>query len=95
MKSDVKKYIAILENLCVEPESGKEARLDADELDAVLYAINVLKSNREDSYGKFCGKCKYKNGNIGRPKEGVFWCDKHHYMTGHYSCCTDFDAGEN
>ena len=88
---DTKKCIDILEALCVEPDPGKEARLDADELDAVLYAINELKKSTEESYGKFCAKCKYHNSSIGRPKEGVFWCDKWHYMTGHYSRCKDFE----
>ena len=43
MTDENKKTISTLEALCVEPEAGEEARLDADELDAVLYAIKVIK----------------------------------------------------
>lgn len=38
-----KEAIEILERMTAEPEDGREARLDADELDAVLLAINGLK----------------------------------------------------
>ena len=94
MKSEVKKYIQILENLCVEPEDGQEARLDADELDAVLYAIKIIKRYNGDDYGKFCGKCKFRNEMIGKPRtEGTFWCDKWKCMTGTYSKCDDFAEG--
>ena len=39
-----KEVIMQLEGLCVEPEPNKEPRLDADELDAVLIAIEALKA---------------------------------------------------
>lgn len=38
-----KTAIELLEKMTAEPEDGNEARLDADELDAVLLAINALK----------------------------------------------------
>ena len=38
-----KEAIEILETMTAEPEDGQEARLSADELDAVLYAVKVLK----------------------------------------------------
>lgn len=38
-----KEIINTLEALCAEPEDGQDARLDADELDAVLFAIKVIK----------------------------------------------------
>ena len=38
-----KKAIDILETMTAEPDEGQEARLDADELDAVLYAVKMLK----------------------------------------------------
>ena len=90
--NDNKKYIQILENLCVEPEDGQEARLDADELDAVLYAIKTIKRYSGDNYNKSCVKCKYRDESIGKPRtEGTFWCDKKHYLTGSFSCCDDFE----
>ena len=39
-----KEAIEILETICAEPEDGQEARLSADELDAVLFAIGFIKS---------------------------------------------------
>lgn len=39
-----KERIEILERMTAEPDEGQEARLDADELDAVLYSIDVLKT---------------------------------------------------
>ncbi len=39
-----KERIEILERMTTEPDEGQEARLDADELDAVLYSIGVLKT---------------------------------------------------
>lgn len=83
--------IQILETLCAEPDEGQEERLEADELDAVLYAIKILKKYNGDDYGKFCGKCKFRNETIGKPRtEGTFWCDKWNYITGTYSKCDDF-----
>lgn len=41
---NTKQAIDILETMTAEPDEGQEARLDADELDAVLYAIRVLKA---------------------------------------------------
>lgn len=43
--SDHNKAIDILELLAAEPDGDTMARLDADELDAVLYAIRVLRAN--------------------------------------------------
>ena len=40
---NTKKAIDILETMTAEPDEGQEARLDADELDAVLYAVKILK----------------------------------------------------
>lgn len=42
MMDEYKKAAKILEMMTEEPEPGHEARLDADELDAVLMAIRVL-----------------------------------------------------
>lgn len=42
MMDEYKKAAEILEMMTEEPEPGHEARLDADELDAVLMAIRVL-----------------------------------------------------
>ena len=42
MMDEYKKAAEILEMMTEEPEPGHEARLDADELDAVLLAIRVL-----------------------------------------------------
>ena len=42
MMDEYKKAAEILETMTEEPEPGHEARLDADELDAVLMAIRVL-----------------------------------------------------
>lgn len=39
-----KEAIEILETMCTEPEGGQEARLSADELDAVLFAIGFIKT---------------------------------------------------
>ena len=39
-----KERIEILERMTAEPDEGQEARLDADELDAVLNSIDVLKT---------------------------------------------------
>ena len=70
-----KEVIMQLEGLCVEPEPNKEPRLDADELDAVLIAIEALKArphgkwitiHKQNSFGQDCicfecDKChKYK-----------------------------------
>ena len=44
MMDEYKKAAEILEMMTEEPEPGHEARLDADELDAVLLAIKVLKA---------------------------------------------------
>ena len=38
-----KHFIEVLETMTAEPDEGQEARLDADELDAVLYAVKMLK----------------------------------------------------
>lgn len=40
---NTKKAIDILETMTAEPDEGQEARLNADELDAVLYAVKILK----------------------------------------------------
>ena len=64
-----KKVIELLEGLCVEPEPHEDARLDADELDAVLIAIDFIKENAtlhgewikgEDEDGAFmyCSQCQ-------------------------------------
>ena len=63
---DNEEVIDILETLCAEPEDGQEARLDADELDAVLEAIRVIKGKTgswetgEDEDGKYmyCSECQ-------------------------------------
>ena len=39
-----KEAIEILETMTAEPEDGQEARLSADELDAVLFAIGFIRS---------------------------------------------------
>lgn len=43
--SNHNKVIETLELLTVEPDGDAMARLDADELDAVLYAIRALRAN--------------------------------------------------
>ena len=69
MTDENKKNISTLEALCVEPEAGEEARLDANELDAVLYAIDFIKDNEpirgawltgEDEDGRYmyCSVCQ-------------------------------------
>lgn len=90
--NDPKECIQILENLCVESEPGQEARLDADELDAVLYAIKYMKKHSGEDYSRSCFKCKYRNANIGNPKTETFWCEKKHYLTGAYSHCDNFES---
>lgn len=40
---NTKQAIDILETMTAEPDEGQEARLDADELDAVMYAVKILK----------------------------------------------------
>ena len=44
---NTKKAIDILETMTAEPDEGQEARLDADELDAVLYAVKILKGEEK------------------------------------------------
>ena len=41
-----KEAIEILETMCAEPDNGQEARLSADELDAVREAIKALDQMR-------------------------------------------------
>ena len=41
--TDIKQTIELLERMTAEPAPGEDARLDADELDAVLFAIKALK----------------------------------------------------
>lgn len=43
LKKVFKERIATLEAMTAEPEPGEDARLDADELDAVLFAIKILR----------------------------------------------------
>ena len=40
--TDIKQAIELLERMTAEPAPGEDARLDADELDAVLLAIRAL-----------------------------------------------------
>lgn len=42
--TDIKQAIELLERMTAEPAPGEDARLDADELDAVLFAIKELKA---------------------------------------------------
>lgn len=42
--TDIKQAIELLERMTTEPAPGEDARLDADELDAVLLAIRALKA---------------------------------------------------
>ena len=42
--TDIKQAIELLERMTAEPAPGEDARLDADELDAVLFAIKALKA---------------------------------------------------
>lgn len=42
--TDIKQAIELLERMTAEPAPGEDARLDADELDAVLLAIKALKT---------------------------------------------------
>ena len=44
---NTKQAIDILETMTAEPDEGQEARLDADELDAVLYAVKILKGEEK------------------------------------------------
>ena len=59
-----KKVIELLEGLCVEPEPHEDARLDADELDAVLIAIEAIKARPHgewidiEGYYCECSNCK-------------------------------------
>lgn len=39
----IARYITTLETMTAESEPGEDARLDADELDAVLFAIKILR----------------------------------------------------
>lgn len=41
--TDIKQAIELLERMTAEPAPGEDARLDADELDAVLLVIRLLK----------------------------------------------------
>lgn len=41
--------IDILEKMTAEPDEGQEARLDADELDAVLHAVKILKGMEKEA----------------------------------------------
>lgn len=41
--TDIEKAIELLERMTAEPAPGEDARLDADELDAVLLVIRLLK----------------------------------------------------
>lgn len=41
--SPIARYITTLETMTAESEPGEDARLDADELDAVLFAIKILR----------------------------------------------------
>lgn len=67
---NTKQAIDILETMTAEPGEGQEARLDADELDAVLYAVKILKgeeiprgkwifekANNEHTDGYICSIC--------------------------------------
>lgn len=64
----------ILETMTAEPENGQEARLSADELDAVLYAIKVIKGEEIPrgeweyippyNYGRRFGKWLFMNGGL-------------------------------
>ena len=64
-----KEAIELLEGLCVEPEPGEDARIDADELDAVLFAIDAIKypeprrgtwekGKDEDGTYCYCSECQ-------------------------------------
>lgn len=91
--SDSDRYIQILEQMCIDSENVQEIKIDADTQEAILYAIKVIKKYNGDDYGKFCGKCKFRNEMIGKPTtEGTFWCSKHKCMTGTYSKCDDFET---
>lgn len=46
---NTKQAIDILETMTAEPDEGQEARLDADELDAVLYAVKILKGEEKQN----------------------------------------------
>lgn len=69
---NTKQAIDILETMTAEPDEGHEARLDADELDAVLYAVKILKGEEIPSgawqyeppcdYARRFNKWLYTNG---------------------------------
>lgn len=58
--TDIKQAIELLERMTAEPAPGEDARLDADELDAVLLSLRLLKVDPNDIYylcdRKKCGK---------------------------------------
>lgn len=55
--TDIKQAIELLERMTAEPAPGEDARLDADELDAVLLALKLVKA-----YTQRFGKWQYMNG---------------------------------
>lgn len=50
--TDIKQAIELLERMTAEPAPGEDARLDADELDAVLLVLRLLKGE-EPERGKW------------------------------------------
>ena len=70
--TDTKQAIELLERMTAEPAPGEDARLDADELDAVLLVIGLLKGEEIErgaweydpphDYARRFGKWQFMSG---------------------------------
>lgn len=77
--TDIKQAIELLERMTAEPAPGEDARLDADELDAVLLVIRLLKGEEIEraaweydpphDYARRFGKWQFMSG-------GNYKCNK-------------------
>lgn len=70
--TDIKQAIELLERMTAEPAPGEDARLDADELDAVLLVLRLLKGEEIErgaweydpphDYARRFGKWQFMSG---------------------------------
>lgn len=77
--TDIKQAIELLERMTAEPAPGEDARLDADELDAVLLVLRLLKGEEPErgvweydpphDYARRFGKWQFLSG-------GYYKCNK-------------------
>lgn len=92
--TDIKQAIELLERMTAEPAPGEDARLDADELDAVLFVLRLLKGKEPEcgmweydpphDYARRFGKWQFLSG-------GNYKCNRCQssalYKTNYCPCC--------